>query len=701
MERIRKGDFKVIDLFGIVDEIMKVDGKDSVVALYKSWIENNSNDPLLFAVLYNAGTVYTSAGLFNDAQESFEKSIALNPDFAQSHINLGTLYEKKGQLDLAVAEWTAVFNRPGAITGTNILYKTIALNQTARILEANNRCEAAEICLQQSLEIRPSQLDVAQHYITVRMRECKWPVIEPSEHISRDVLMKGISPLSVAAYTDDPMLQLATSFYYNMRDLGTPQSDTVVSYNGSSNNCKTDAPLRIGYLSSDLRAHAIGMLTSEIFELHNRQKVEIFAYYCGISKSDAIMERIKKNVDHWIPIQDMDDETAARRINDDGIQILIDVNGYTGGMRMKLLAMRPAPIIVNWLGFPGTMGSPYHHYIIADEWIIPPEYDIYYSEKVMRLPCYQPNDRKRSAAEKKPTRKEANLPENALVYCCFNGAQKISQFTFERWMTILSRVEGSVLWLLGATETSRNRLRSIAQARGILPDRIIFAEQINHVDHLARIPLADLFLDTHPYGAHTTASDALWMGVPILTLSGRSFASRVCGSLVRAAGFPDLVCTTPEEYVDRAVALGRDREALRHYRAKLAATRDSCVLFDTPLLVRSLERLYETMWKDFKNGRLPQPDLRNLDVYLEIGIQNDCDKVEVLSIQDYTSWWQTRLSQRDAVRPFYPDDRFWTEKIARRYRKKAVKEDGKTRFSYWRGGLSRIASLRKAAAKRR
>jgi predicted O-linked N-acetylglucosamine transferase (SPINDLY family) len=347
----------------------------------------------------------------------------------------------------------------------------------------------------------------------------------------------------------------------------------------------------------------------------------------------------------------MDDATAAGRMIDDGIQILVDVNGYTREARTKLLALRPAPVIVNWLGFPGTMASPYHRYIIADDWIIPPSHEIYYTEKVLRLPCYQPNNRERTITPLIKTRQQAGLPDDAMVYCCFNGSHKISRFTFERWLMILGRVPGSVLWLLGSTDATNDRLKAYAVQRGIQKERIVFAEKLVNSVHLGRYPLADLFLDTAPYGAHTTASDALWMGLPVLTLSGRSFASRVCGSLVRSAGVGDLICASAEDYVDRAVAFGLDRSLLHPYRETLAAERDRCPLFDTPSLVRHLEALFREMWDDYEKDRLPQPDLTDLDAFLEVGMQIDHDVIEVQTVEDYQTWWQTRLDRRHQARP--------------------------------------------------
>jgi len=315
---------------------------------------------------------------------------------------------------------------------------------------------------------------------------------------------------------------------------------------------------------------------------------------------------------------------------------------------------------VNWFGFPGSMGTPYHHYLIADSHIIPTDYEIYYSEKVMRLPCYQPVDRKRVVA-KCPSRAEVSLPEAAVVYCCLNGMQKITPHTFERWMTILGRVANSVLWLLRESSDADENLRKFASSRGIAPERIVFADKMANPEHLARYPLADLFLDTLPYGAHTTAADALWMNVPVLTLQGRSFATRVCASFVRTAGLGELVCSTAQEYVERAVELGNSREKLTALKAKLAAGRSSCFFFDTPRFVQHLEDLYRQMWGDLIRGALPSPDLRNLDVYHEVGLEMDLENSGSLSDDAYRALYEKKLAERHNTYPIYPDMRLWRE----------------------------------------
>ncbi|HEY3669080.1 MAG TPA: hypothetical protein VGL19_23945, partial [Polyangiaceae bacterium] len=421
--------------------------------------------------------------------------------------------------------------------------------------------------------------------------------------------------------------------------------------------------LRIGYLSSDLREHAVGYLMTEVFGLHDRQKVEVFAYYSGPEAKDPLHQHFKSSADHFASITSLDDGAAASRMRDDGLQILVDLNGYTREARLKLVARRPAPVIVNWLGFPGTMASPYHHYLIADDFVVPESHELYYSEKVLRLPCYQPSLRARSVAPHHPTRSEVGLPDNATVFCCFNGLHKIHPFTFDRWLTILGRVPGSVLWLLGSSDATGERLRLYAAQRGIAKERIVYAQKLANPFHLARYELADLFLDTTPYGAHTTASDALWSGVPVLTLSGRSFASRVCGSLVQAAGIPELVCNTAEEFVERAVHYGNDRNSLEPLRARLRAGRDGCTLFDMPSLVRNLEGLYRTMWRAQEAGTLPRPDLKNLDVYLEVAQDRQPDAVEVQSLADYRGFWLERLARRHRHRPLEADSRLITAEV--------------------------------------
>jgi len=639
--------FSVQDLMRSVEMLKESNQVASIEPLYATWVQHNQDNPLFYAILFNYSVVLSDCAKLELARECLERAIAASPDFMPAYINLGRVYERLGNEAMAVIQWSAALAKMAACDGQIVGYKTTTLNQSARTLETANQDEAAESMLRQSLELDSHQREVGQHFVALRQRQGEWPVIQPSERVSHDSLMQAISPLSIAALTDDPLLQLALAWHYNKSDVGTPRGAVTAWPNARVNSSRC----RVGYLSSDLREHAVGYLMTEVFALHDRTEVEVFAYYCGPPARDPLHEHFKLTVEHWLDISQLDDDEAAERMQADGIQILIDLNGYTREARLQLVAMRRAPVIVNWLGFPGTMGSPYHHYLVADEWIIPQEHELYYSERVLRLPCYQPSSRNRVVATRPMQRAEVGLPDDAMVYCCFNGMHKISRFTFERWLMILAQVPGSVLWLLGSTESANERLRQYAVQRGLSSDRLIFAEKLANPYHLARYSLADLFLDTTPYGAHTTASDSLWMGVPVLTLSGRSFASRVCGSLVRSAGIGEFVCESAQEFVERAVAFGNDPQSLLPYRERLRTNRGSCTLFDMPLLVHKLEQLYRQMWTDFQAGQLPRPQLTNLDVCLELGSQVNHEALEVQTILDYHAWWRQMLAERNRFRP--------------------------------------------------
>jgi predicted O-linked N-acetylglucosamine transferase (SPINDLY family) len=633
--------------------------KSQAVDLYCGWIAAHPEHPLLYAAHFNHAVVLGELGDLVGATEALRETIRLKPDFCPSYINLGSLYERLGQPERAAGEWMALVNQHPTVTGETIVHKTMALKQLGRILEAAGNDATAEDVLTRSLDIDPRQPDVIQHLVALRQRQCKWPVVGPLPRLSEKELTAEISPISAACLTDDPLLQLAAAYRYNRNAVGIPARSELVA--AAPPRTRRSHRLRVGYVSSDLRAHAVGFALSEVLELHDRDQFEVYAYYCGIRSEDQTQQRIKQAVDHWTDLTDRSDREAAQVIAADAIDILVDLNGYTKDARTRIFALRPAPINVNWFGFPGTMGSPYHHYIIADPYIIPESHERYYSERVLRLPCYQPNDRRRPIAADWPRREDAGLPPDAIVYCCLNGAQKLNQPTFERWTRVLREVPNSVLWLLIGAEDTRQRLRERAIKQGVAAERLVFATGLANPEHLARYPLADLVLDTMPYGAHTSASDALWMGVPVLTLSGRSFASRVCGSLVRAAGLDELVTDIPEDYVRLAIELGHDRARLTQLKERLIAGRDRSVLFDEPLLVRKLEDLYHGMWQDYAAGRLPRADLRNLEIYHEIGLTDALDIAATLTDEDYLERYRRRLEDRDAVTPLAADIRLRQE----------------------------------------
>ncbi len=642
------------DLLAHAERFNAEGASDLAVALYKNWIACNPGHPFLHAAYFNYSYSLAKAGDRLGAIAAARECQRLRADFFPIYVNLGRLLEDAGQLGEAIEQWRQMVERLPQIRGEIIRNKLTALEQMARVLEAHSIDGPAEEAMRLSLDISVHQPSVIQHYIAIRQRQCKWPAVQGWDGVPTEALMAGVSPLSIANLSNDPLFQLARAATY-YRDLIGARPGPVEIPAPAPAATRKPGRLRIGYVSSDLREHAVGFAMTDVLETHDKAEFEIFAYYCGISREDGIKQRCRAAVDHWLDINDLTDEEAARRIRDDEIDILVDLNGFTKSARTKIFALRPAPVIVNWFGFPGTMGSPDHHYLIADPRIVPPEAERYYTEKVVRLSCYQPNDRKRLVAPA-PSRAEEGLPEDAFVFCCLNGAQKFTPVMFASWLAILAATPDSVLWLFGGAGDTNDRLRAIAREACVAPERLIFAEKKANPHHVARYALADLFLDTFPYGSHTTAADALWMGLPVLTYAGRSFASRVCASLVHAAGIGELACASREQYVATAIALAQNRGALGHLKQRLASNRDKCRLFDTPKLVAELEDAYRAMHADYVAGQLPVPNLDNIAVYHEIGVALSAGE---LDDEAYLSVYGHEMARRDAISPLRADGRAW------------------------------------------
>jgi predicted O-linked N-acetylglucosamine transferase (SPINDLY family) len=658
MRRLASGAMEIGALIHAATQLKERGQRAQAADLYKRWIALNDDHPLLHIVYFNYAVGLTEIDDPAAAIAALREAVRLKPDFYPPYVNLGVAFERLGHEDLAVREWMGLAHRLSAVSGDAIMYKSMALKQVGRLLETRQRGGEAEEILMQCLDVDPDEDEVIEHLIALRQQQCKWPVIPARSRVGREKILRTIAPLSLASYADDPLFQLAAAVAFNHRIAAVP-ADPNPARSRRLAQVRTGARLRIGYMSGDLRAHAVGFAMTEVIELHDREEFEIFAYYCGIPQPDATQARLKAAAEHWVDVTGLDEQQTCDRIESDDIDILVDLSGYTKDARTRVFAQRPARIAVNWFGYPGTMGSPYHHYLVADDFIVPPDHEIYYSEKVVRLPCYQPNDRHRIVANERPARRDVGLPETGTVYCCLNGMQKLRPLTFQRWMLVLRHVPESVLWLLAGSDETNARIRRLAAEHGVAPERIIFAQRLANPQHLARYPLADLFLDTLPYGAHTSASDALWMGVPVLTLPGRGFAARVCGSLVGAAGLPELICRSPADYVTLAVEFGRHPERLAETRERLVRGRDACLLFDTPLLVRHLEELYREMWADFRGGRLPIPDLRNIDLYREIGMSQDFENIELFDDSAYRALYRDRIAARSDLYPVPPDCRLW------------------------------------------
>ena len=390
---------------------------------------------------------------------------------------------------------------------------------------------------------------------------------------------------------DEPAVHRAAAMAYRT----AREIEAVPSFKHGPATAKM--PLRIGYLSTDFRSHPTSLLTAELFERHDRRRVTVTGYSLRASDESALRRRIEAGFDRFVDLSGATDAEAAARIYGDSIDILVDLNGYRRGARSGILARRPAPVQVSFLAFPGTMAADFIDYMIGDPIVFGNGAAEHFTERLVVLPdTYQPNDSRQAIASPPPTRSEVGLPASGFVYCCFNSPRKIAPAMFDCWMRLLKQIDGAVLWLLAPWAGVADNLRREAAARGVEPARLVIASRLPLADHLARLGLADLALDTLPYGAHTTGSNALWAGVPMLTCLGKSFAGRVGASLLNAIGLPELITLDLDAYERLALRLAHEPDLLASFRRRLAANRLTTPLFDCARYTRHLEIAYGTMW---------------------------------------------------------------------------------------------------------
>jgi len=505
----------------------------------------------------NCGTVLALMRHFEDAEESFSRALGLAPDFPGALLNRAQARMQLRRYDGAAQDYRAL----------------LALN--------------------------PDVPFARGALLRAKLQACDWSGLAEQWDRAREEMHAGkpVLPAMVAtALCETPQEQLAASrILANKRFPARPPL-----WNGERYRHER---IRLAYVSADFHAHATAALTAGLFEIHDKTKFETFAISFGPNAGSAMRRRLESAFEHFTDVRAKSDSEIAQVLRENEIDIAVDLKGYTDDSRPGIFALRPAPLQVNYLGFPATMGAPYIDYIIADAVVIPAEDHIHYSEKVVHLPhSYQPNDRLRERPDAMPARAEAGLPDGAFVFCCFNNVYKIVPDVFAVWMRLLRDVPGSVLWLLEDNEASTRNLKREAAERGITPERLIFAPRVAPEVHLARHRLADLFLDTAPYNAHTTGSDALWMGLPLVTCAGRTFPSRVAASLLRAAGIPELATSSLGEYEQLARALACEPERLASIKTKLERNREAAPLFDTAHYTRHLESAFVTMWERHQRG---------------------------------------------------------------------------------------------------
>jgi len=541
-------------------------------------------DPNNAEAWVNLGRCLEAEKDYPAALQAYRRALTIRPDYAEAWSNCGNVQMLLRQTDEALASYERA-------TALKPDFAEALGNQAILLNQLNRQAEAIEK-IERAMALKPDLPQARSIRLQAKMAVCDWSsFVEDHSRISSQIAEGQLAapPFAFLCQPSTPALQRRCAELYVADTLpATPPVDFPPPVSGRR--------LRIGYFSADFHRHATAFLMAGLFEQHDRSRFEIFGISFGKSYQDDMRRRLIAGMEHFIDVYGKSDGEVVARARDLELDIAIDLKGYTLNARAGIFASRVAPLQASYLGYPGTMGAGFIDYIIADGVVIPPEHDQYYTEAVVRLPgSYQVTDSRREIAARDFSRADCGLPQDGFVFCCFNNTYKITPDVFDIWMRLLQAVPGSVLWLLDASTGVADRLRAEAQARGITPERLIFAPRMDQAEHLARHRLADLFLDTFDYNAHTTASDALWAGLPVLTKLGDSFAGRVAASLLQAAGLPELITTTSADYETLARDLASDPARLQALRQRLAATRNTCALFDTPRFTRGIEAAFEAM----------------------------------------------------------------------------------------------------------
>ncbi len=580
-------------------------------------------EPANSSAFYNRGFVLRALNRLDEALASYDEAIKLNPDHADAYGNRGNVLQDLKRFDDALASYDAAIrlepdhadawnNRGNALHGLRRYDEALASYENAirrkpDFADAYNnrghthleldRLDEALDNYERAIGIRPDHDFWSGNWLHTKLKLCDW-----SEAESRIAELAGKIERGIHATPPFPVLALADSAALQRKaaQIWVDDKHPVTEALPGLAKRAWRRKIRIGYYSADFRSHATAYLMAGLFERHDREKYELVAFSFGRDENDEMSERLGAAFDQFVDVRHQSDKDVAllsRRIE---IDIAVDLKGYTRDARVGIFSCRAAPLQVNYLGYPGTMAAEYIDYLIADSTLIPEASRQHYAEKIAYLPhSYQVNDRERQISGRIFTREELGLPQSGFVFCCFNNSYKITPATFDGWMRILAQVGGSVLWLLEDNRTAMRNLRKAAEARGVSAGRIVFGKRLPVAEHLARQRAADLFVDTLPCNAHTTASDALWAGLPLLTLAGESFAARVAASLLKAVDLPELIATTQAQYEGLAVELATSPERLAQITQKLARNRLTTPLFDTELFTRHLEDAYAQMYERY------------------------------------------------------------------------------------------------------
>ena len=578
---------------------------------------------------YNRGVALQDLGRFEQAAQSYARALKLQPSFADAHYNMGNVLHELKRFEEAVNSYDSALrikdsfaearnNRGNSLLALGRLEEALqnyeraiqvlptlanAHNNRGNALSLLKRPDQALASYERVLRLEPDFPWVRGARLHAKLLLCNWDGIDAATEdlIARVALGKRATrPFTMLALSDDPAL------HRRVAEMSARQAELAPHPLAALPQRPRSPRIIVGYYSADYQNHATAHLMAELFELHDRRHFEIIGFSYGTPTHDPMRQRLLGAFDRFVEVRSNSDREIAQLSRELKVDIAVDLKGFTHDSRPGIFAHRAAPIQVNYLGYPGSIGGDYMDYIVADRTLIPPQHRPRYSERVIYLPnSYQANDRKRPISEQPLTRAELGLPQSGFIFCSFNSHYKITPAQFDSWMRILQQVKHSILWLLIDSGAVADTLRREAARRGVSADRLVFAPQLPLARHLARYRIADLFLDTFPCGGHTTASDALWAGLPVLTRLGESFAARVASSLLNAIGLPELITSSAAHYEALAVQLATDPARLAALRQDLELRRATAPLFDTPRFTRDLEQAYVMIQERYLGALTP------------------------------------------------------------------------------------------------
>ena len=551
-------------LFNACEQLQQQGKALEAIGLYESWL-GTSTDPLRYMAWFNCGAQLQSVGKPTEAVHAYRQCLAVKPHFPQAIINLGLTLEKMGQRDEALQLWANFVGQRLLNDAPAVEMVVTALNHIGRVQEDLKQYDAAEQALEQSLALNPKQPGVIQHWVHIRQKACKWPVYKELPNISRNEMLMATSPLAMLAMTDDPVQQLLTAHAFVGRTYGFKEEFL----------CKDrqyhHERIRIGYVSGDLCVHAVGLLLPELLEGHDKNKFEIYGYDFSPEDGTAHRQRLKNAFDHLRPIHQLTDRQVAEQVLADEIDVLIDLHGLSAGARPGIFALHPAPKQGTYLGFIGTTGMPWFDFVIADRYALPEELTPYFTEKPLYVDgSFIPLTRDETPV-REATRAEFGLPEDAFVMAAFGNVYKITPEMFATWMEILKEIPRAVLWLIDDNKATTHQLKTYAQQTGADLNRIIFTDRAAHAEYLAKLRLADVFLDNFPYNCGSTTRDVIAAGVPLITMSGKTMVSRMGGTVLARLGLSELITNCEAQYKTLCINLSRNATYLALLKTRIVS----------------------------------------------------------------------------------------------------------------------------------